>query len=67
VQGAAMALYSCYFKERQTLGGVIALSGYLPFANRAEQVRPQHFPNAKQNISQISRYFVFISFLECIC
>lgn len=37
-QGAAMALYSCYYKEVQTLGGVIALSGYLPFASEAEQL-----------------------------
>lgn len=37
-QGAAMSLYSCYFKQEQTLGGVIALSGYLPFAYRAEQL-----------------------------
>ena len=35
-----MSLYSCYFKQEQTLGGVVALSGYLPFANRAEQVNP---------------------------
>jgi predicted esterase len=52
VQGAAMSLYSCYFKQEQTLGGVIALSGYLPFANRAEQVTPLLFLKRKRNTNE---------------